>query len=266
MARLAGITLLIALLAGPGPAAERLEVDVELVLAVDISRSMDYEELRIQRDGYVAALRDPQVQRAIADGMLGRIALTYVEWAGTEVSDTLVDWTLIDGPAAAEDFATRLEAARLSGARGTSISAALAHSAAMIRDNGFVGLKRVIDVSGDGPNNIGRGVEAVRDEVVEEGIVINGLPVMLKAYDGPFSLENLDIYYQDCVIGGPAAFALSVYEAAKFTETIRRKLILEIAGGIPLTHFAQFEKPAPRIDCLIGEQRMREWLQQMRWE
>ncbi len=266
MARLAGIVLLAALLAGPAPAAERLEVDVELVLAVDISRSMDYEELRIQRDGYIAALRDPEVHRAIGAGMLGRIALAYVEWAGTHATETLVDWTLIDGPDAAGDFADRLAAAPLRGARGTSISQALAHASGMIRGNRFQGLKRVIDVSGDGPNNVGRGVAAARDEVAEEGIVINGLPVMLKAHDGPFSLTNLDIYYEDCVIGGPAAFVLPVFEAAKFAETIRRKLILEIAGRAPLVVSAQFEKRVRRIDCFIGEYRMREWLQEMRWE
>jgi hypothetical protein len=158
MARLAWIPVLAALLAGPAPAAERLEVDVELVLAVDISRSMDFEELRIQRDGYVAALRDPLVQQAISDGMLGRIALAYVEWAGVEATSTLIDWTLIDGPAAAEDFASRLEFAPLQGARGTSISQAVIHAAAMIRGNRFDGLKRVVDVSGDGPNNMGLGV------------------------------------------------------------------------------------------------------------
>ncbi|MEM6744196.1 MAG: DUF1194 domain-containing protein [Pseudomonadota bacterium] len=264
----------------PEPAPEglpRIEVDVELVLAVDISRSMDIEELRIQRDGYVQAFRDPQVVRAIQGGLLGRIAVLYFEWAGPSIRNVIGDWTLIDGPEAAAVFADRLAAGRITAALGTSISGGLAFSAAQIEANRFDGLRRVIDVSGDGPNNSGPGVEIARDEVVALGMTINGLPLMMKARDGPFSLTDLDIYYEDCVIGGPQSFLLPLWDAAKFAETIRRKLILEISGLTPApgeNRRAQVMRAQlgygpprePRIDCYIGEKLRRDWVERRGWD
>lgn len=253
------------------PPAHALEVDVELMLAVDISRSMDIEELAVQRAGYVAALRDPSVHRAIRGGLLGRIAISYVEWAGAGKRETVIDWTLIDGPDSARDVADLLTWHPVQAATGTSISDVIGFSARDMARNGFEGLRRVIDISGDGPNNTGPMVTAARDAAVAAGITINGLPLMMKARDGPFSLRDLDVYYEDCVIGGPQSFVLPVWDSAKFADTIRRKLILEIAGiARPRVMQAQLSltpRPrAPRIDCLIGEKLRAQWLRDGAWE
>ncbi|SFJ03097.1 DUF1194 domain-containing protein [Albimonas pacifica] len=285
-ARLAPVLLLLALaaLAPRGAQAQGTiaEVDVELVLAVDISRSMDLEELRIQRDGYVAALRDGEVIRAIEGGLLGRIAVRYFEWAGPGRRGIDSGWRLLDGPASAHAFADGLAEGRISAAVGTSISGAIDFALAAFEGNGFEGLRRVVDISGDGPNNAGRPVTAARDEAVAAGVVINGLPLMMKANDGPFSLRELDIYYEDCVIGGPLSFVLPLWEQAKFPETIRRKLILEIAAphSVPVPAIRAPARPAaipaqlglggqaraPRIDCLIGEKRRQRWMEGGGWE
>lgn len=275
--------LLVAALAAFAPRAapaQDLEVDVELVLAVDISRSMDLEELRIQRDGYVAALRDPEVIRAIEGGLLGRIAVRYFEWAGPGRRGIDSGWTLLDGAASAQAFAEGLAEGRISAAVGTSISGAIDFAVAAFEGNGFEGMRQVVDISGDGPNNAGRPVTAARDAAVAAGVVINGLPLMMKANDGPFSLRELDIYYEDCVIGGPLSFVLPLWEQAKFPETIRRKLILEIAAPRPVPSIRAPEQPsaipaqlglgpaarAPRIDCLIGEKRRQRWMERGGWE
>jgi hypothetical protein len=262
------LALAAALLAPP---AHALEVDVELLLAVDISRSMDIEELKIQRAGYVAALRDPMVHRAIQGGLLGRIAISYVEWAGAGKRETVIDWTLVDGPESARDVAELLTWQPVQAATGTSISDVIGFAAADMARNRFDGLRRVIDVSGDGPNNTGPAVTAARDAAVAAGITINGLPLMMKAKDGPFSLRNLDIYYEDCVIGGPQSFVLPVWDASKFADTIRRKLILEIAAAPPPRVIrAQLSltprRPPPRSDCRIGEKLRDQWLREGGWE
>ena len=157
--------LLLAALAALAPRASQAqtlpaqtEVDVELVLAVDISRSMDLEELRIQRDGYVAALRDREVIRAIEGGLLGRIAVRYFEWAGPGRRGVDSGWRLLDGAGAAHAFADGLAEGRISAAVGTSISGAIDFAVASFEGNGFEGLRRVVDISGDGPNNAGRPV------------------------------------------------------------------------------------------------------------
>lgn len=264
--------------------AGTLEVDMELILAVDISRSMDIEELRLQRDGYVRALRDPDVIAAARGGLVGRIAVLYFEWAGPNSRNVIGGWTLIEDASGAETLAAALEAGPIRAAVGTSISGALDWAAGEFDRNAYEGLRRVIDISGDGPNNSGAGVEAARDAAVARGVTINGLPVMLKARDGPFSLRELDVYYEDCVIGGPLAFVLPLHEASKFAETIRRKLILEIAGlppapgeragapaaeplrAIPAQAGLGGMTRAPRIDCMIGETRRRRWMENGGWE
>lgn len=238
-------------------------VDLELVLAVDVSLSMDLDEQRVQRDGYVAAFRDPLVWRAIATGPSGRIAVTYVEWAGPGVQETVLPWTLIDGPAAAQAFADVLEGKRISRARMTSISSALEYAAQALATGPFEGRRKVIDVSGDGPNNSGPHVVPTRDKLVAAGIVINGLPITIKVGGGPYSgfdISNLDQYYADCVIGGPGSFSLPVKEKSQLPETIRRKLILEISGispndSAPRVIPTQLKAPVPEpaADCLIGE-------------
>ena len=202
---------LAAALGGRPALAAPPDVDLELVLAVDVSRSMDYDEQRLQRDGYVAAFRHPEVIAAISSGALGRIAVTYVEWAGPFYQTIVVPWTILANGADAEAFATKLAAAPLMNETGTSISGGLSFSAQLFDTSGARGLRRAIDVSGDGPNNMGLPVAPMRDQLVEEGITINGLPIMLKrSYSfGPFNIPNLDVYYEDCVIGGPGAFMIT---------------------------------------------------------
>jgi hypothetical protein len=234
--------------------AQEIEVDVELVLAVDISRSMNPVELEIQRKGYAAALTSPAVVSAIRGGMLGRIALTYVEWAGSQHQQEIVPWTLIESQADAERVAAMILAHQTYGARRTSISSALVYGAAAIESNAFRGLRRVIDVSGDGPNNQGPQVDLVRDEVVARGIIINGIPLMTRdALSSRFSIDELDLYYAACVIGGPGAFVIPVREWPEFANAVRQKLVLEIAGlPLQLVPAAAAFPPSP-TDCQIGE-------------
>ena len=199
--RLAAL-LAFASLIKPLPAAALEPVDLELVLAVDVSYSMDLDEQRLQRDGYVEAFRDPMIIKAIQSGQHGRIAVTYIEWAGWDVQEIVVPWTIVDGPETGEALARRLVQAPISRQRRTSVTGALVFSERQFGKGGFSGERRVIDVSGDGPNNSGPPVEPARDAVVAKGVVINGLPIVLKT-GGPFDIPNLDEYYANCVVGGP---------------------------------------------------------------
>lgn len=234
---------------------QETEVDLELVLAVDVSLSMDEDEQRLQRQGYVAAFRHADVIRAIRTGIHGRIAVAFVEWAGDDVQRLVVPWTVVDGASTAAAFADALEKEPIAGRRRTSISGVLLYAAGLFESNGFKGLRRVIDVSGDGPNNMGPPVAATRDQVIGSGIVINGLPIVLKLGDpaGFHQVGDLDFYYKDCVIGGPGAFLIGVRDAREFPEAIRKKLILEIAGTRPQVTLAQAKAPREPTDCLIGE-------------
>jgi hypothetical protein len=228
---------------------------------------MDLDEQAFQRAGYVAAMRDPQVIDAIVGGGWGRIAVSYVEWAGFGLQTIVVPWTLVDSAESAQAFAARLETGRIGRLRRTSISSALSFAETYFDENDFAGMRRVIDVSGDGANNQGMPVTVLRDRLVAKGIIINGLPIMIKADNpgGYFGIPNLDIYYEDCVIGGPASFVIPVNDVNRFATAIRQKMILEIAGRRPqvipvqLTHQAQLAGKKPRIDCLIGEKLWREW-------
>jgi len=230
----------------------QIEVDLELVLAVDVSRSMDFDELDVQRDGYVAAFRHPDTLAAIRSGPLGRIAVTYVEWAGPLSQATAVPWTLIDSEEAAHAFAAKLSSTTRGRYMWTSISGGLLFAAAALANNEFTTARQVIDISGDGPNNRGSPIEPVRSSVTASGITINGLPIVLKSF-GPYSIPNLDVYYEDCVIGGPGSFLIPVHDMSQLAIAIRRKLLLEIAGLPPLLLKASESRPVPRIDCLIGE-------------
>ena len=247
------------LAARPAPAWEidGTEVDVELVLAVDVSLSVTPRELDIQRRGYAEAIASPEVMTAIRAGLLGRVAVTYIEWAGAGAQRILVDWTLIEREADARAFAERLRTAPGSSLRRTSISDALSFAAGLFDGNGYTGLRRVIDVSGDGPNNSGRPVVQARDAALARGIVINGLPLMTReGYGGRWDLEDLDLYYTDCVIGGPGAFVIPVTSWDAFAGAVRRKLVLEIAGRAPAAQprIWRTSNPAPGgYDCLIGE-------------
>ncbi|MEC9367711.1 MAG: DUF1194 domain-containing protein [Pseudomonadota bacterium] len=235
--------------------ADDISVDLELVLAVDVSLSMDREEQRLQRAGYVAAFRHPEVIAAIRAGQYQRIAVTYFEWAGERIQRPVSKWQLIDSAASAQSFADDLEKAEISGAHRTSISAALNYASGLFEGNGFQGLRRVVDVSGDGPNNMGLPVDQIRDRVVERGIVINGLPIVLKPGSalGFYDIRNLQYYYEDCVIGGIGSFLVTVHDEAEFADAIRRKLIQELAMPMPRIWRAQFTPQRAKSDCLIGE-------------
>ena len=243
-----------------GPALAQSAADLELVIAVDVSLSMDLDEQRLQRDGYVAAFRDPEVHKAITSGPNGRVAVTYMEWAGPLTQQVVLPWTTIDGAAAARAFADRLEATPISRARMTSISAALQFSGNLFESSGVRGIRRVIDVSGDGPNNAGVPVVGVRDELVGQGFVINGLPIMLKVATGFFDLADLDRYYSDCVIGGTGAFMVPIKEKSEFLTATRRKLLLEIAGHEPPAEIIRVQAPEEASDCLIGERQWRRYM------
>ena len=236
-------------------------VDVELVLAVDISYSMDFDELKLQRDGYVEALTSREFLNALKQGMHGKVAVTMVEWAGANEQRIVLPWRLIDGPASAQAVAAELAAAPVRRAFRTSISGALLFSAPLFEGNGFTGIRRVIDVSGDGTNNQGPLVHLTRDEVLAKGITINGLPIMLKEpAPGSVDLKDLDIYFEDCVIGGPGAFVIPIREREKFKEAIRTKLVLDIADRSSMRRVIPAAAQNPRISCTIGEQ-----MWQRRW-
>jgi hypothetical protein len=263
--RESAVTLVLAALlwtaALPPARAADMPVDLELILAVDVSRSMDVDEQRLQRDGYVAALTHPDVVDAITGGRHGKIAVTYVEWAGPTTQYSVVDWRAIDGPAAAGAFAAELARAPIQDFRGTSISNSLVFLAPQFDHNGYQAARRVIDVSGDGPNNMGIPIELAREPVIRAGITINGLPIMIKRSAGFASISNLDVYYEDCVIGGFGAFLVVVKSPDQFAEAIRRKLVLEIAGREPEPRIipAATKVAGGRIDCLIGEKLRQQW-------
>jgi hypothetical protein len=239
-----------------------LPVDTELVLAVDVSQSMDPGEHRLQREGYVAALLHPDVLQAIQSGIYGRVALTYVEWGGPGAQSVIVPWTLLEDAASAESVARALAGAPLRTIRGTSISGALTYTSGLFDRNGFEGFRRVIDVSGDGPNSAGPPVVPARDQALARDITINGLPIMLREPSfTPWSIPDLDLYYSDCVTGGPGSFVIPVDDPSQFVVAIRQKLVLDIAGAPPRLLPAAQAQRAPRIDCLIGEKLRRQWLE-----
>lgn len=241
-------------------AQAELPVDLELVLAVDISGSMDADEQTVQRAGYAEAIIHPEVLRAIRTGVYGRIAVAYVEWAGPEFRFLTIPWTVIETSEDAERFADAVADTPLRRFRGTSISGALEFAAPLFEANGYEGLRRVIDVSGDGANNMGPPVQAIRERVLDEGIIINGLPIMIKSWQGGFgNIADLDRYYADCVAGGPGSFVVPVQEVAQFPEAIRRKLLLEIAGAEPQIVPAAMPAQYGRSDCLVGERQRRLW-------
>ena len=256
--------------AGAQAAGDDIGVGVELVLAVDVSRSIDAAEQLIQRRGYAEALRSAEVQEAILHGGWGRVAITYVEWGGAGSQAVLMPWTLIDSPAAAEDFAAGIEAAPQAGVSRTSISAAIDFSAALFEQNGYAGMRRVIDISGDGPNNQGRSVTEAREAAVARGITVNGLPLMTQDAGsddlyGGWGIEALDRYFIDCVIGGPGAFVIPVTGWDQFAGAVRRKLVLELAGRQPpAREVVTLAQAAPSADCLIGEKIWEE--RRWRWD
>jgi hypothetical protein len=256
------VCLAAASLSGPSsaPAQGLQRVDLELALFVDVSQSMDNDEHMLQRHGYADAFRHEDVIDSIAYGAANGIAVAYVEWGDAYAQTVIVDWMLIRTREDALRFADLLDASRVYPERRTSISGALRNAATMIETNRFDGARRVIDISGDGPNNAGGIVTEARDEVVERGIVINGLPIMLHDALDWFDISELDKYYEHCVIGGPGSFIAPVRSMEELGATIRGKLVLEIASTwpknpiVPVQFFMEGDERTERANCLIGEQ------------
>jgi hypothetical protein len=229
-ARVAGWLLLVTALTG-APATAQTRVDLQLVLAVDASGSVDQYRFELQKRGYVAAFRHARVLEAIRSGPSNAIAVTMTQWTGPGLQVQVVGWAMVGDEESAAAFATAVERApRQLFSGGTSISGAIDHAMALFPRSPFRGGRRVIDVSGDGSNNRGRPVTLARDEAIAAGIGINGLPIL--------ALEpDLDRYYQDNVIGGPGAFVVVARDYETFGEAILKKLITEIAakpeGGRP---------------------------------
>lgn len=253
---------------GPARAEEKPAVDLALMLAVDISGSIDADEARLQREGYAQAIRDPAVVKAITSGINGRIAVAYFEWSDSYTQNALLDWMVISDQASAERVARRLTEEPITTARRTSISGAIQYAMPRFASMPYAALRRVLDISGDGPNNDGGPIDLARDAALAAGIAINGLPIMNGRQNswGFPTLPDLDKYYEGCVIGGPGAFVVVAESFDSFDEAVRRKLILEIAAA-PIPTPAV---PGPRViraqgaggydrGCDIGERQSREF-------
>ena len=232
---------------------EKPQVDLLLALGVDISYSMDEEEQHLQRGGYLDALISKPVLDGVAAGIHGKIAITYYEWAGTGERRTIMPWTVIDGLPAAQAFVDKLRTQPYRRASRTSVSGAIDYGVAALDEAPFSAPRRVIDISGDGPNNHGRPVELAREEALSKNIVINGLPIIFqRRFNSAFDIDNLDEYYADCVVGGFGSFTIAIANQDQFTSATRQKLLREIA--------ALDERPLiiriadrPKTDCMVGE-------------
>lgn len=246
--------LLLLLLATPAFAQN---VDVELVLGVDTSRSMDFDELVLQREGYARALEHPAFINVIRAGPYQKIAITYFDWGGPGQSDIVLPWTIIATEEDARRAAATLRSAPVQNLRGTGISWAIELGMDLIRTNDITSERQIIDISGDGPNNVGTPVTRARDKAAAQGIEVNGLPLMLKKPGGAYNIRDLDIYYEDCVITGPTAFVILVQDTDRLSTSILQKLVTEVAGSMPTPRIWR----ASQTDCLIGET-----LRRQRWE
>ncbi|WP_395712930.1 DUF1194 domain-containing protein [Reyranella sp.] len=295
MARLLRLIALMLLLAGPAVAQDKKEVDLALVLAIDISGSIDPDEAKLQREGYVQAFRDPAIVKAILSGSHGRIAVAYFEWSDAWVQRLLIDWMLLDSESAIASFATRLANAPISIARRTSISGAIRYAIPLFGRSPFDAERKVLDISGDGSNNDGGLVTDIRYEALKERIVINGLPIM-NDRPNPFgfpSETDLDRYYLHCVTGGPRSFVEVAHNFEDFPRAVRKKLLQEVADlgprhdfdiggrsdlreGVQLAQsgsgtlrrairgdddYTKFVRPEYELGCDIGERRSREFWQ-----
>jgi len=267
------MTILASAPAFPEPASQpqtetqdngRPTVDLELVLAVDVSYSMEPDDLAAQRDGYAKAIVSEEFLRAVRAGPAGKIALSYFEWSSTSDQKIIVPWRQIDGPGAAEAVATEITNAPIRRGSRTSISSAINFAASLFERNPYSGSRRVIDISGDGPNSNGDPVTSSRDTALQQGIVITGLPVMTNATTAAPTdfqhIDHIDWYYEDCVIGGPGSFVVPITNRENFQAAIRTKLAFEVAGLTPDQSPARSTDKAPRVLCTIGEK-----LWQERW-
>ncbi|WP_426435644.1 DUF1194 domain-containing protein [Bradyrhizobium genosp. P] len=229
-------------------------VDIELILAVDVSYSMDMDELAIQREGYAQAIVSKEFLQALKAGPNGKIAITYFEWAASNDQKVIIPWRVIDGPESADAVSAEIMKTPVRRASRTSISGAIYFAMPLFDENPYRGLRRVIDISGDGPNNNGTPITPAREAALGKGIIINGLPIMVKEPSySTMDIENLDWYYEDCVIGGPGSFVVTIKDREKFKEAIRTKLLLEVAGRTPERPVVRTAEKEPRVNCLIGE-------------
>ena len=296
--RLVALLLLGASLRAGGPAAaqERPEVDLALALAIDISGSIDPDEARLQREGYVQAFRDPVIVKAILGGSRGRIAVAYYEWSDSYIQRLLVDWTVLDSEAAIRAFTERLSEAPISISRRTSISGAIRYAIPLFARGPFEAERKVLDISGDGSNNDGGLVTDQRHEALKERIVINGLPIM-NDRPNPFGFpaeSDLDRYYLACVTGGPRSFVEVANSFEDFPRAVRKKLLQEVAdrgpdfapladhdiglGPLPdgtqlaqssgtrraareQADYTRFVRPEYELGCDVGERRSRDFWQ-----
>lgn len=239
----------VAVAASSLPARAAEAVDLLLVLAADVSRSVDQPKFQLQRDGYAAAVSDPRVLEAIAGGFHRRIAICFVEWSGVGAQKVVIDWMMIDGADSARKFADALAEAPRSFADRTSISGGIEFSMAQFERAPFESRRRTIDVSGDGTNNSGRDVIAARDEAVAKGITINGLVILS---DRPLAWNpehtnpagGLPNYFRDNVIGGAGAFVIVAENFQSFGQALINKLVAEIAA-----------RPAPLSTAGLGARR-----------
>ncbi|WP_231712626.1 DUF1194 domain-containing protein [Vineibacter terrae] len=281
--------VLLGLCAMPAAAQDTKEVDLALVLAVDVSGSIDPDEAELQRQGYVRAFTDPLIKKAILGGYSGRIAVAYFEWSDAWRQQLLVDWTLLDSEAAIEAFADRLAKAPITILTRTSISGAIRYAVPLFERNPYSAERKVLDISGDGANNDGGLVTQARDDALTQKITINGLPIMNgrpNKYGFPPD-PDLDRYYEGCVIGGPRSFLVVANSFQNFDDAVRKKLMQEIAGITPngrtrasdvperrlgvtgerqVAQALEGSMPAPgkrpyELGCDIGERRSREFWQ-----
>ncbi len=234
--RLLATALLAAALLVPAAASAAEAVDLLLVFAVDVSRSIDQDKFQLQRDGYATAMTNPRVLEAIRSGPHHRIAVSFVEWSGIGAQKVVVDWTIIQDAASAQQFASALAEAPRSFQDRTSISGAIEFSMAQLDKASFDAPRRTIDVSGDGANNAGRDIRLARDEALAKGVTINGL-VILSDHPLSWNVEHtnppggLAKYYETNVIGGPGAFVMVAQNFNSFGQAIINKMVAEIAAG-----------------------------------
>ena len=239
LARIAGAALVIAALSVLGTVARAQEqVDLLLVLASDVSRSVDTRKFQLQREGYAAALSNRRVVEAIQSGPHGKIAICFVEWSGATSVKLVIDWTIVGDAASARKIGDQMLELPRSFAYRTSISAGLEFAFAQLERSPFKAARRTIDVSGDGTNNSGRDIASVRDEVTAKGVTVNGL-VILSDSPLPWNPEHtnppggLGEYYRRNVIGGPGAFVMVAENHDSFGQAIVKKMIAEIAWTPP---------------------------------
>jgi len=294
MAGLLSLATLLILLVLPAAAQDKKEIDLAFAMAIDISGSIDPDEAKLQREGYVQAFRDPGIVKAILSGPNGRIAVAYYEWSDASLQQLLIDWTLLDSEASIYTFARWLAAAPISIARRTSISGAIRYAVPLFGRSRYEANRKVLDISGDGSNNDGPPVTSMRYEALKERIVINGLPIM-NDRPNPFGFPNepdLDKYYLHCVTGGPRSFVEVATNFDDFPRAVRKKLLQEVAnigprqdidgdglsrlrngtqlaqaGGTtrrPVRNeedYTKFVRPEYELGCDIGERRSREFWQ-----